>query len=426
MTRENDQDPADQGEYDQEGEMAKDSIKTVVRHAQALEKILGDNDNLPEWVQAKLAKIESMMTAVDDYMQNQEGGNEEMAEMDKSQTPPGRDGGDPDASKKEYTAKTTTAKKVAKDGEELLNKAMSKKKDKGLPEKAAKKNKEEEVEESSTTAGSVATSTASKGGSGMVGKGIYDSMNRELEKMIAESMNINMSDSTEGDKSLTVTATDDDAMKLGMMLKNAGLGGGDAHGGDMHSHEQEPCDTCGMTDCGCGDVHEAVDENSPDYPTNTEQADNNFGYAGGLNKPKSSGMATVPVTDVQLDGEDKFGAPAHEDALRRMMEMAGIKQAELDPSKETMKETVDDVCNDCHKDPCECEESVEESIRRMKEIAGIREAKKQIDQNGDGKNDFEDIKIARMKASGAIDDKEEKKVEESIFALTNQWQAYKG
>jgi phosphatidylethanolamine-binding protein (PEBP) family uncharacterized protein len=50
-------------------------------------------------------------------------------------------------------------------------------------------------------------------------------MNRELENMIAESMSINMSDSTEGNKSLTVTATDDDAMKLAMMLKSAGLGG---------------------------------------------------------------------------------------------------------------------------------------------------------------------------------------------------------
>ena len=72
MVGEDDLDPKDPGEYDQEGDMAKDSIKTVVRHAQALEKILGDNDNLPEWVQSKLAKIESMMTAVDDYMQNQE------------------------------------------------------------------------------------------------------------------------------------------------------------------------------------------------------------------------------------------------------------------------------------------------------------------------------------------------------------------
>jgi hypothetical protein len=282
------------------------------------------------------------------------------------------------------------------------------------------KKKEKEVDES-TTSGSVATSTATKGGGGgMVGKGIYDSMNRELENMIAESMSINMSDSTEGGKSLTITATDEDALKLGMLLKNAGMGGGDAHGGDMHSHGEEACDTCGMQDCGCGDVQEAVDENSPDYPTNTEQADNNFGYAGGLNKPKTDvagdGQSTVPVVAAHTQDED---------ALRRMMEMAGLAEAakpdyiDLDKDgdkEESMKDAADD----------KEEDTVEESIRRMKEIAGIREAKKDIDQNGDGKNDFEDIKIARMKASGAIDDKEEKKVDESIFALTNQWRAYKG
>jgi hypothetical protein len=72
--------PQDSGEYDREGDMAKDTIKTVVRHAQALEKILGDDDNLPEWVQSKLAKIENMMTAVDDYMQNQKSGDMPMDE----------------------------------------------------------------------------------------------------------------------------------------------------------------------------------------------------------------------------------------------------------------------------------------------------------------------------------------------------------
>jgi hypothetical protein len=109
-----------------------------------------------------------------------------------------------------------------------------------------------------------------------------------------------------------------------------------------------------------------------------------------------------------------------------MMEMAGLAEAakpdflDLDKDKnkdEPMKDAADDADDG---------DTVEESIRRMREMAGIREAKKQVDQNGDGKNDFEDIKIARMKASGAIDDKEEKKVDESIFALTNQWQAYKG
>ena len=53
---------------------------------------------------------------------------ESVNEMDKSQTPPGRDGSnDSDAGKKEYTAKATTAKKVAKDAEEILNKELNKK-----------------------------------------------------------------------------------------------------------------------------------------------------------------------------------------------------------------------------------------------------------------------------------------------------------
>ena len=53
---------------------------------------------------------------------------ESVNEMDKSQTPPGRDGSnDSDAGKKEYTAKATTPKKVAKDAEKILNKELNKK-----------------------------------------------------------------------------------------------------------------------------------------------------------------------------------------------------------------------------------------------------------------------------------------------------------
>ena len=53
---------------------------------------------------------------------------ESVNEMDKSQTPPGRDGSnDSDASKKEYTAKATTPEKVAKDAEKILNKELNKK-----------------------------------------------------------------------------------------------------------------------------------------------------------------------------------------------------------------------------------------------------------------------------------------------------------
>jgi len=52
---------------------------------------------------------------------------ESVNEMDKSQTPPGRDGSNDEGGKKEYTAKATTPKKVAKHGEKILNKELNKK-----------------------------------------------------------------------------------------------------------------------------------------------------------------------------------------------------------------------------------------------------------------------------------------------------------
>jgi hypothetical protein len=361
MTREGEVDIRDQGEYDQEGDMAKDDIKTIVRHAQALSKVLGDNDNLPEWVQSKLAKIEGMMISIDEYMQNQAGDDSEEPIAEKAVSKQQQKFmGMAHAMQKGEKVKGASKelKKVAKTMKPKDTEDFAKTKHKGLPNK-----KKKEVDENSedgrltvkqtgpgktlttSTTGRVSATidknkmsvkpgksdkqmdddtdtasnkdTSSTKTNSMIGKGIYDSMNRELELMIAESMSINMSDSTEGSKSLTITATDEDALKLGMLLKNAGLGGGD----DMHSHGEQPCATCGMPDCGCGDVQEAVDDNAPDYPTNTEQADNNFGYAGGLNKPKTDvagdGQTTIPNTAVHTQDED---------ALRRMMEMAGMSQ----------------------------------------------------------------------------------------------------
>ena len=431
MTREGDVDVTDQGEYDQEGDMAKDDIKTIVRHAQALSKVLGDNDNLPEWVQSKLAKIEGMMISIDEYMQNQEGDNSEeepIAEKAVSKQQQ-KFMGMAHAMQKGEKVKGASPelKKVAKTMKPKDTEDFAKTKHKGLPDKAKSKKKDEDVEES-TTAGSVATSTASKGsGASMVGKGIYDSMNRELENMIAESMSVNMSDSTEGGKSLTITATDEDAMKLAVMLKSAGLG---SQGGDMQSHSEQACDTCGMPNCGCGDVQEAVDENSPDYPTNTEQADNNFGYAGGLNKPKTDvagdGQTTIPNTAVHTEEED---------ALRRMMEMAGLAEGNMPMVKKDGKMVPAFAADGKGKNDLETknkdkeEDTVDESIQRMMEIAGVK--KKPMDEQKTEEGNLftkgladDDIKVGeKIPGTNAI---KKKDIDESIFALTNQWQAYKG
>ena len=91
-------------------------------------------------------------------------------------------------------------------------------------------------------------------------------------------------------------------------------------------------------------------------------------YSGGLNGPKSTGQTTVPVIASQENRQHTYEA----------------------------------------------------ELQRMRDIAGIREAKKpdflDVDKDGDKKEPFKK----------AVDDKEEKKVEESIFALTNSWKAYKG
>ena len=185
-------------------------------------------------------------------------------------------------------------KKVAKTMKKKDVEDFAKTKHKGLPEKVKSKKREKTEEQGGTN-----TPTASSGFS--FGQGVYDSINRELEDMIAESMNINMSSSSESGPSLSVSASDDDAMKLAQILKMAGLGGDHGTPGSITSGPEievvqtgddhgEECEVCGSADCGCGDVHEALDENNPDWPTDEVKAQDNLEYSGGLNGPKSTGQ----------------------------------------------------------------------------------------------------------------------------------------
>jgi hypothetical protein len=154
MTKEGDVDITDQGEYDQEGDMAKDDIKTIVRHAQALSKVLGDDDNLPEWVQSKLAKIEGMMISIDEYMQNQEGddGEEEPIAEKAVSKQQQKFMGMAHAMQKGEKIKGASKelKKVARTMKPKDTEDFAKTKHKGLPDKVKSKKKEEDVEESTT------------------------------------------------------------------------------------------------------------------------------------------------------------------------------------------------------------------------------------------------------------------------------------
>ena len=394
---------ADAGEYGYEGDMAKDQIHTIVRHAKALEKILSNREDLPEWVQSKLAKIEGMMAAVDDYMETQ---HERGAEMSQ-----GIDMEEESTNKRDNRAEKA-GKRVTKDieyDEKKKDGIHGKKRgsEDARAEKAGKKvakdieydekKKEKKVAET-TSSGSVATGGAApKAGKGgmQIGKGIYDSLNRELENMIAESMSINVSmtnDDNGSHKNITVTAADEDAEMLAQLLQRAGLGGGMSHD---HSHD-EPCPDCGSTDCGCDEsVAEAygdttATENKPDWPTDTEYSDDAMQYSGGLNKPKASGMATIPVTDVQTDGEDKFGM------IDRLREMAGIKQQELKPWERTMKE-----------------EAVEEGVvDTIKDVA-----KKGLEKLGHGSDEEMRKDLQKKMGVPATGDKpkDDKKMQESLM-----------
>jgi hypothetical protein len=60
------------GEYDDEAGMAQTNLHTIARAAQGLMNTIDSNDNLPEWVQEKIAKVEGMMVTAWDYLKSQE------------------------------------------------------------------------------------------------------------------------------------------------------------------------------------------------------------------------------------------------------------------------------------------------------------------------------------------------------------------
>ena len=61
----------DRGEYDREGDMVKDNLMTIKREVDELYDQLGDDENLPEWVQDKIAQAKGMLVSTAEYMKTQ-------------------------------------------------------------------------------------------------------------------------------------------------------------------------------------------------------------------------------------------------------------------------------------------------------------------------------------------------------------------
>lgn len=278
----------DKGEYDREGDMAREQLHTVMDAAKELHSILDADENLPEWVQSKITKALDYLDTARDYVKASDA-------EDAEQAVPERKLSKPEMAKREKFVKSMKKskgdfeKRYGERGEEVMYATAT---------KMAKKKGKEETEES-TVAGSVATApTSGKAKKGMVfGKGVYESQitesfNKKLSQVLTEGMSINMSVGENGEKNLSVTASDEDAVKLAQILKLAGMGSSDGY--------QETCPACGATPCGCEQVEEGQEDvaNAPEAETQTSDYMTKT-IAGGLNKNKVTGMTTIPVVPTQ-------------------------------------------------------------------------------------------------------------------------------
>lgn len=182
------------------------------------------------------------------------------------------------------------AKKVAKDIEhdeghkgdddEKAEKAGDEvKKDIEYDDEEDRKEKADE----STVAGSVSTAPAAKKGGMKFGGSVYEAYEEQLSAQLNEGMDINVNINSDGKKTVSVTATDDDANSLAQLLNLAGVEPKEPHHHDAHH----------------------VDENAPENAPNPDvlKGADEEQYAGGLNKPKTTGQTTTPVIASQLNRE---------------------------------------------------------------------------------------------------------------------------
>jgi hypothetical protein len=83
-------DVIDRGEYDFEGDQARDQLRTIVRAARRLNGIIDDDDNLPEWVQMKITKASDYIDTAADYMQDNKGQSMDEAKYQGREVPLGK------------------------------------------------------------------------------------------------------------------------------------------------------------------------------------------------------------------------------------------------------------------------------------------------------------------------------------------------
>jgi hypothetical protein len=260
-----------------EGEVSTGNLQKMHQLVTGLKSYIQDDDGL-----AALKEL----TALIKHYANQ-GGEKELDEKATSKKQQKFMGmvhaaqkGEKPASKEVGKVAKTMGKKDAED--------FASTKHKGLPEKKKSETKENESTESDSDSKEDAPKKSKS--KFKFGGSVYETLDAQLETLITEGMSVtvNMSqDSEHGEdrKNITVNADGEDADRLAELLKMAGM-----------SQQSSSCSSCGSSPCGC----DMIDENSPNWPSNTETNDNAMQYSGGLNGPKSTGQATTPVLASQL------------------------------------------------------------------------------------------------------------------------------
>lgn len=63
---------SDSPEYNDESTMIETNLETMRRAIDSIDEIINANDNVPEWVQEKIAVTKSMLVSVSDYMKSKQ------------------------------------------------------------------------------------------------------------------------------------------------------------------------------------------------------------------------------------------------------------------------------------------------------------------------------------------------------------------
>lgn len=62
------EDDQDEGEYDYEGDMAMNQLRTIIRNAEMMLGMMERDTNLPEWIQSKLTLAEDYVVSSSNYL----------------------------------------------------------------------------------------------------------------------------------------------------------------------------------------------------------------------------------------------------------------------------------------------------------------------------------------------------------------------